>query len=86
MLSISSAAVAPSELQGLALQPALAGETLFAITVSLPQQKLGSGAGTLALPLQTGMKVEADLMHERRPLYEWVLEPLFAARARVNNS
>jgi hypothetical protein len=29
------------------------------------------------------MRLEADLMQETRRLYEWVLEPLFAARARV---
>ena len=35
--------------------------------------------------LEAGMRVEADLMHETRPLYEWVLEPLFAARAHMNS-
>jgi hypothetical protein len=31
------------------------------------------------------MRVDADLLHETRRLYEWILEPLYAARARVNN-
>jgi membrane fusion protein len=84
VLTISSAAVAAAELQGLSLPPELASESLFAITVALPAQQLGQDAAPL--PLSTGMKVEADLMHERRPLYEWMLEPLFAMRARVGGS
>ncbi len=86
VLSVSSAAVAASELQGLAgLAPAAdaAGQLYFSIAVSLPAQSMGAGSQPLAL--QSGMRVEADLMHETRPLYEWVLEPLFAARAHINS-
>lgn len=84
--SVSSAAVAASELQGLAGQAGAAeaaGQLYFSITVSLPAQQVGSGGQPLAL--QSGMKVEADLMHETRPLYQWILEPLYAARSRVNS-
>jgi membrane fusion protein len=84
--SITSAAVAASELQGLtetATAPDGAGQLFFAITVSLPAQSL-VGAGH-SLALQSGMRVEADLMHETRPLYQWVLEPLYAARARAKS-
>ena len=84
--SISTAAVAASELQGLAgLASAAdaAGQLYFSISVSLPAQHMGGAAQPLAL--QSGMRVEADLMHETRPLYEWVLEPLFAARAHMNS-
>ncbi|MEY2876256.1 MAG: hypothetical protein RLZZ373_3627, partial [Pseudomonadota bacterium] len=35
------------------------------------------------LPLQVGMKIEADLMHEQRRLVEWMVEPLLAMRARL---
>ena len=90
VLSVSSAAVAASELQGMAGVPATAdasGQLYFSITVSLPAQHLGAvGASSAqALALQSGMKVEADLMHETRPLYQWILEPLYAARARSNS-
>ncbi len=84
--SIASAAVAASELQGLAGLPAApdaSGQLYFPITVSLPAQQLGSGGQPLAL--QSGMRVEADLMHETRPLYQWILEPLYAVRARANS-
>ena len=83
VLSVSTAAVASSELQGLSRRPELAGEPMFAISVSLPEQTMGGAARRL--PLQSGMQVEADLMHETRPLYEWILEPLYAARARLHD-
>ena len=86
VLSVSSAAVAASELQGLAglASPAdAASQMYFSIVVGLPAQYMGNAAQPLAL--QSGMRVEADLLHETRRLYEWVLEPLFAARAHLNN-
>ena len=83
VLSVSTAAVAPAELQGVSLRPDPSGEPVFAVTVGLPEAYV-SGAGQ-RLPLQAGMRVEADLLHETRPLYEWILEPLFAARARINS-
>lgn len=82
--TVSSAAVGAADMQGVVQRPEWAGETLFAITVSLPAQ--GLLAHGQALPLQAGMRVEADLLHETRRLYEWILEPLYAARARVTNS
>jgi membrane fusion protein len=82
VLSVSSAAVAATELQGLVPAPDAAGQLYFSVTVALPSQTMGSATAPLAL--QAGMLVEADLMHETRPLYEWVLEPLFAARSHMN--
>jgi membrane fusion protein len=34
--------------------------------------------------LLAGMTVEADVLLERRRLYEWVLEPLYALAGRLN--
>ncbi len=84
--AIASAAVAAAELQGLAGLPAgpeAAGQLYFPVTVALPAQQLGSGGQALAL--QSGMRVEADLLHETRPLYQWILEPLYAARVRAGS-
>ncbi len=83
VVSVSSAAAVPADLRGYAAAPELVGEPMFAITVSLPEQQIGSSGQRMAL--QTGMRVDADLLHETRRLYEWILEPLYAARARVNN-
>lgn len=35
--------------------------------------------------LRPGMTLEADILGERRRLYEWVLEPLYSLRGRVAN-
>jgi membrane fusion protein len=81
VMSVSNAAVSAADLQGYVPRSDVAGESLFAIAVSLPEQKLGEA--TELLKLQSGMRVEADLMHETRHLYEWILEPLYAARTRL---
>ncbi len=80
VLAVSEAAVSTVELDALALRPEWANEPLFMVTVSLPEQTFGANR---PLPLHVGMRLEADLLHETRRLYEWILEPLYAARARV---
>ena len=83
VVSVSAAAAVPADLRGYTAAPELAGEPMFAITVSLPEQQIGrAGQG---MPLHTGMRVDADLLHETRRLYEWILEPLYAARSRIDN-
>lgn len=81
VISVSTAAVGAADIQGFVPRTDVTGEPLFAITVSLPDQALGTIAQPL--PLQSGMRVEADLLHETRRLYEWILEPLYAARSRL---
>lgn len=81
--SVSAAAVGAADMQGFAPRPEWAGEPLFAVNVALPAQTIA--AAGQRLPLQAGMRVEADLLHETRRLYEWILEPLYAARARIDS-
>jgi membrane fusion protein len=81
VVSVSKAAVNAADIQAYASRADLAGESLFTITVNLPEQMLGDPAQKLQL--QAGMRVEADLLHETRRLYEWILEPLYAARSRL---
>jgi membrane fusion protein len=81
VVSVSNAAVNTTDLQGYVPRADAAGEALFAITVSLSGQKMGDAAEKLQL--QSGMRVEADLLHETRRLYEWILEPIYAARSRL---
>jgi membrane fusion protein len=81
VISVSTAAMGAADIQGFVPRTDVTGEPLFAITVSLPEQALGTVAQPL--PLQSGMRVEADLLHETRRLYEWILEPLYAARSRL---
>lgn len=83
VLQVSRVPLAPAELAGLALpaQPAT-GEPLFRITVALaPATPGGSGAETL--PLAAGMRLQADVLLERRRLIEWLFEPLLGLKARL---
>jgi membrane fusion protein len=84
VVSVSVAGMGGTDIQGQAQRPEWVGESLFAITVSLPTQSVGDAEQKLAL--QAGMRVDADLLHETRRLYEWILEPLYAARARLGAS
>jgi len=81
VVSVSNAAVSTADLQSYVPRADIAGEGVFAITVSLSDQKMGDPAERLQL--QSGMRVEADLLHETRRLYEWILEPIYAARSRL---
>jgi membrane fusion protein len=56
-------------------------EPLYRITVILARQTIT--AYGKPLPLQPGMLVDADILHERRKLYEWVLEPLFSLTGKL---
>jgi len=51
-------------------------EPVYRIVVDLAQQT--ATAYGAAVPLQPGMQVDADVLIERRRLFEWILEPLFA--------
>ncbi|HSH88184.1 MAG TPA: HlyD family efflux transporter periplasmic adaptor subunit [Methylophilus sp.] len=51
-------------------------EPYYRITVVLERQSIT--AYGKQQPLQAGMLLDADIMLERRRLYEWVLEPLFS--------
>jgi membrane fusion protein len=80
VLQVSRTPLAPSELAALAL-PALAanaagGEPLFRITVGLD-------AAESAMPLAPGMRLQADVLLERRRLVEWLFEPILGLRGRL---
>ncbi len=84
VLSVSTAAIVSQDIQGFTPGPDLAGQALFEVTVALPDEPT-SNTGQ-RVPLQAGMRLEADLLHETRRLYEWMVEPLLTARSRVSNS
>jgi membrane fusion protein len=82
--AVSRAALSPGELPaqlaGLtSLTGAAAGaggEPIYRITVSLASQSVTAYGAQV--PLQPGMTLEADVALERRRLFEWVLDPLYA--------
>lgn len=78
--TVSTSAVNPTELAGLPTDGLAAGEPVFAIQVRLKSNTID--ANGQARPLQSGMRLEADILQERRKLYEWMLEPLFSVTRR----
>ena len=76
--SISRSAMSPMELSpqlsGL-MSPDGTNEPVYRITVSLVQQTAVAYGEPVAL--QAGMRLEADILIERRRLIEWVLDPVF---------
>lgn len=57
-------------------------EPLYEVTVELESQTLTAYGEPR--PLLAGMTVEADVLQERRRLYEWVLEPLYTLTGKVH--
>ncbi|MCC7634784.1 HlyD family secretion protein [Stenotrophomonas rhizophila] len=57
------------------------GEPMYRVLVALDRQSvLAYGHPE---PLRPGMRLEADIMGERRRLYEWLLEPLYSVTGKV---
>jgi membrane fusion protein len=79
--TVSTSAVHPTELTGLPTTGLAPGEPVFAIHVRLKSSTLLANGEPR--PLQAGMQLEADILQERRRLYEWMLEPLFSVTRRA---
>jgi len=82
--NISRSAVNPSELpaQVSGLASASGGdEPVYRITVSLDRQDIN--AYGRSVPLQPGMKLEADVLIETRRLIEWVLDPVYTLTGKL---
>lgn len=58
-----------------------AGEPLYRIRLKLDRQEVQ--AYGRAMPLKSGMLVDASIELEQRRLYEWVLEPLYSISGRM---
>lgn len=54
------------------------GDVFYSVIVVLGGQNVTGAHGPL--PLQAGMSVSAEIKHESRPLYEWLLGPLYSLR------
>lgn len=83
--SISATPTAPQDLpngQSAALQTAAqTQEPLYRIQVLLKDQSITAYGESL--PLKPGMTLEADVVQEKRAVWEWVFEPVLAARQKV---
>lgn len=82
--TVSTSAVSGAERASLSLPNQDASgqsDPVFAIQVK-PQRSTIEANGNIR-PLQAGMVLEADILQERRKLYEWVLEPLYSVSKRL---
>jgi membrane fusion protein len=78
VLQVSRTPLAPTEMSALTVPVAEADrEALFRITVALDPV---SGE---PMPLVAGMRLQADVMLERRRLVEWLFEPLLGLKGRI---
>jgi membrane fusion protein len=79
ILRISRNALTPAELDGLGLSTTQ--DVMYRVIVELDSEYVRAYGRDE--PLRPGMVLEGDVLLERRKLYEWVLEPLFAAIGKV---
>ncbi len=61
------------------LQAAQTAEPMYRVKVSMLQQSMRAFGKTVSL--KPGMALDADIVQERRAVWEWLLEPLLAARS-----
>jgi membrane fusion protein len=83
VLQVSPTPLAPSELAGLPLAGSLAAEAsaepMFRITVALDAKPDGLREQSLV----AGMRLQADVLLERRRLIEWLFEPVLGLSSRL---
>ncbi|NGZ84485.1 HlyD family secretion protein [Duganella aceris] len=78
--SISQTALPANEFTGASTAGGNA-EPLYRITVKLARQTFQAYGRPQSL--QAGMVLEADILQEKRKLYEWVLEPLYSLTGKL---
>jgi membrane fusion protein len=80
---VATTSIRPEELptSAAAMPGAAQSEPVYRVLLQLDQQAVR--AYGMAMPLRSGMLVDASVMLERRKLYEWVLEPLFSISGRM---
>lgn len=72
---VSRTSLTPNDASSYGQNTAIA-EPLYEVRVTLDRQSVD--AYGKQEPLRSGMALEADLLQERRRLYEWILDPLFS--------
>lgn len=80
--SVSRAAATSAELGGPVVLPGIsATDPVYSVIVRLAAQDiLAYGKRE---PLMTGLLVDADILHEQRHLYEWIMDPLYTITGRI---
>lgn len=85
VVSIARTALSATELANDGGPAATPGEqrdaTFYRVIVALDAQHVTAYGAKQ--PLQAGMTLQADILQERRRLYEWVLEPLYSLTGKL---
>lgn len=84
VLSVAKTALASQDLQTIGIispQEQLNNEPVYLVRAKLDKQMVKAYGKDMSL--QVGMTLEGDIMHEKRKLYEWVLEPLFSITGKL---
>jgi membrane fusion protein len=84
VLSVAKTAVAGQDLKTIGTispQQQINNEPVYLVRAQLEKQIVKAYGKDM--PLKVGMTFEADIMHETRNLYEWVLEPLFSITGKL---
>lgn len=77
VIRVSRSAITPASGDGQSAEP------YYRVLVALDEQSII--AYGKQEPLRPGMRLDADILGERRKLYEWVLEPLYSLRGKVEH-
>lgn len=77
VLEVARAAIPPAELPF----PMRTEESMYRIRIALDSPEII--AYGKSEPLQSGMRLEADVLIDTRKLYEWALEPLYSLSGKV---
>lgn len=80
VVSVARTALSAAELATTVGSSATSG-TFYRITVALQKQHVNA-YGVLQ-KLQAGMTLQADILQERRRLYEWILDPLYSLTGKL---
>lgn len=82
--SIAKTAVAAQNIPSIgtvSLQEQVNNEPMYLVQAELSYQNIKTYGKYL--PLQVGMTLQADVLQERRKLYEWVLEPIYSITGKI---
>jgi membrane fusion protein len=77
IIEVSQSVVLPNE----TTLPVTFQEPVYQVVVKLNAQ--GAEAYGATVPLQSGMLLEADIMVDRRTLFEWLFEPIYSIKGAV---
>ncbi|WP_057830327.1 HlyD family secretion protein [Colwellia sp. TT2012] len=77
IVEVSQSVILPNE----TILPVIFQEPVYQVVVKLDEQ--GAKAYGTQVPLQSGMLLEADIMVDRRTLFEWLFEPIYSIKGGV---